>query len=62
MLLLSTLIDSGDVEEVILVIVGEITFHLGRIHAAIGLSHIDRRFAYLRKDVHGHSLNGQKRK
>ncbi len=43
-------IDAGDVEEVILVVVSEVAFHLRRIHAAVGLGHIDRRIAHLRKD------------
>ena len=54
-------LDAGDVEEVILVVVGEIAFHLGGIHAAIGLGNIDGGRAQLRKDVHFHLANRQDR-
>ena len=44
-----------DVEEVILEIVGEITFHLLRVHAAVGLRNVDRRRAEVWKNVHRHA-------
>src|ERR1039457_314010 len=40
----------------ILVIVSEIAFHLGRVHAAVRLGDIDSRVADLREDVDGHAL------
>ena len=49
-------IDARDVEEVILVVIGEVAFHLRGVHAAIGLRHIDRRVAHLRKDIDRHAL------
>ena len=36
-------VDAGDVEEVVLVIVGEQPFHLRRVHAAVGLGDVDDR-------------------
>jgi hypothetical protein len=38
-------LDAGDVEEVILVVVGQVAFHLQRVHAAIGLCDVDGRNA-----------------
>ena len=52
-------IDAGDVEEVILVVVGEEAFHLRRVHAAVGLGDVDGRIADLREDVDGHALDGE---
>src|SRR6266571_3695263 len=52
-------IDAGDVEEVIFVVVRQISFHLLWIHAAIRLGHIDHRIADLRKYIHWHSLKRQ---
>ena len=49
-------IDAGDVEEVILVVVSEIAFHLRRIHAAVRLRDVDGRIADLRKDIDRHAL------
>ena len=49
-------IDAGDVEEMIFVVVREITFHLSRVHAAIGLGHINGRLANFGKDVDRHTL------
>ena len=34
-------IDSGDVQEVILVVIGDEPFHLRRIHAAVRLRDVD---------------------
>ena len=52
-------VDAGDVEEVILVVVSQVAFHLGRVHAAVRLRHVDGRIADLRKDIDGHALDGQ---
>ena len=52
-------IDAGDVEEVILVVVSQVAFHLGRVHAAVRLRHIDGGIAHLREDVHRHAFDGQ---
>ena len=41
--------DSGDVEEVILVVVREKPFHLRRVHAAVRLRYIDCRVAEVRE-------------
>ena len=49
-------IDAGDVEEVILVVVGEVAFHLRGVHAAVGLGDVDGGIADLRKDIDGHAL------
>lgn len=54
--------DSRDVEEVILVIVGEVAFHLGRVHASVRLSHINRRLSNLGEDVHRHPPHRKKSK
>src|SRR5204863_9639311 len=43
-------INAGDVEEVILVVVRQISFHLLRVHAAVRLRDIDHRIADLWKD------------
>ena len=52
-------IDAGDVEEVILVVVSEVAFHLRGIHAAVGLRYIDGRVADLGEDIDGHALEGE---
>ena len=52
-------IDAGDVEEVILVVISEEAFHLRGIHAAVGLRDVDGRIADLREDVDGHALDRQ---
>ena len=36
-------VDAVDVEEVVLVVVGDQPFHLRRVHAAVGLGHVDDR-------------------
>ena len=55
-------IDAGDVEEVILVVVGEVAFHLRRVHAAVRLRDVDGRIADLREDIHRHPLHRQERR
>ena len=52
-------IDAGDVEEVILVVISEIAFHLGRVHAAVGLGDVDGGVADLREDIDRHALDGE---
>src|SRR6266702_913087 len=42
-------LDAGDVEEMILVVIGEITFHLGRVHSAVRLRHVNRGNAQARE-------------
>jgi hypothetical protein len=51
--------DAVDVEEVILVVVGEQTFHLRRVHATVRLTDIDDRQVEARKDIDLHPLHGQ---
>ena len=48
------MLDAGDVEEVILVVVGEEPLHLRRVHAAVGLRDVDGRNAQRRKHILGH--------
>ena len=55
-------LDAGDVEEVVLVVVGEVAFHLRRIHAAVRLRDVDRGRAQLRKDVDLHLPDRQDRR
>ena len=52
-------LDAGDVEEVILVIVGEVTLHLRRVHAAVRLRDVDRGNAERRKNIARHLSQGQ---
>jgi hypothetical protein len=54
------MLDAGDVEEVVLEVVDDEPFHLGRIQAAIGLSDIENRDTKIGKDVTGHPLDGEK--
>lgn len=51
--------NAADIEEVVLVIVREQSFHLRRIHAAIRLADIDHRQIQARKDVDLHFPEGQ---
>ncbi len=55
----SDVLDARDVEEVILVAVGQVALHLERVHAAIGLRHVDRRNAQRREDVARHALQAE---
>ena len=45
--------DFGDVEEMVLVVVDQKSFHLRRVHPAIGLRNIENRDAEVRKYVAG---------
>jgi hypothetical protein len=47
--------NSADIEEVVLVVVGEKPFHLRRVHAAIGLADVDHRQVEAGEDVDFHS-------
>ena len=51
-------LDAGDVEEVVLVVVGQVAFHLQRVHAAIGLRDVDGRDAQGGEDIAGHFFLG----
>jgi hypothetical protein len=53
--------NAGDVEEVILVVVGQKPFHLGRVHAAVGLAHVDDRQVELWEDVDFHAAVAKQR-
>jgi hypothetical protein len=52
-------VDAGDVEEVILVVVGEQSLHLCGVHAAVGLGHVDDREVEIGEDVDRHPEQGQ---
>jgi hypothetical protein len=52
-------IDARDVEEVILVVISQVPFHLRRVHPAIRLRDVDGRIADSGKDVGGHPLQRQ---
>ena len=52
-------IDSGDVEEMILVVVSQVAFHLGGIHSAVWLSDVNGRIAHLRENIHRHPPHGE---
>ena len=51
--------DAVDVEEVVLVVVGDQPFHLLRVHAAVGLADVDDRQVQGGEDVHLHPAEGQ---
>jgi hypothetical protein len=53
-------VDARNVQEVIFVIVGEQPLHLGRVHAAVGLGHVDHRQIEVREDVDRHPRHGQR--
>jgi len=55
------MLDAGDVEEVILVVVREVAFHLYRVHTAVGLGDIDGGGAEVGEDVGGHALKSKDR-
>ena len=52
-------VDAGDVEKVVLVIVGEQPLHLRRVHAAVGLGDVDDREVQVGEDVDRHPGHGQ---
>ena len=53
--------DAGDVQEMILVVVRQETFHLRRIHAAVGLADINHRQIEAGEDIDGHPLGSPAR-
>jgi len=48
-------VDAADVEEVVLVVVGEEALHLRRVHAAVGLADVDHGQIEAREDVNFHA-------
>jgi hypothetical protein len=50
-------LDAVDVEEVVLVIVGDEPFHLGGVHAAVRLGDVQRRHPEVGEDVARHALD-----
>ena len=52
-------VDAVDVEEVVLVVVGEQALHLRRVHAAVRLGDVDDRQIQVGKDVDRHPRHGQ---
>ncbi len=53
------MLDPGDVEEVVLVIVDDEPLHLRRVHAAERLRHIQHGDAQIREDVSRHAVERQ---
>ena len=49
-------LDAGDIEEVILVVVRQVAFHLRRVHSAVRLRDVDRRYSERRKNIARHAL------
>jgi hypothetical protein len=54
------MLDAGDVEKMVLVIVDDEPFHLRRVHAAVRLRHIQDGDAEVREDVPRHAVERQK--
>ena len=52
-------LDTGDVQEVVFVIIRQEAFHLAGLHAAEGLGDIDRRDVQGREDVLGHAIQAE---
>ncbi len=53
------MLDAGDVEEVVLIIVDDEPFHLRRVHAAVRLGHIQDGHPKIWKNVPGHPIDRQ---
>ena len=54
------MLDAGDVEEVVLVVVDDEPFHLRRVHAAVRLGDIQDGHPEIREDVPRHPIDRQK--
>jgi hypothetical protein len=54
-------VNAADVQEVVLVVVGQKAFHLRRVHAAVGLADVDHRQVQAGEDVDFHP-QGKRRK
>src|SRR5262249_22735160 len=52
-------VDAADIEEVILVVIGDQSFHLARVHAAVRLGNIDHWQIEPREDVDLDAREGQ---
>ena len=52
-------LDAGDVQEVVFVIIRQEAFHLAGLHAAKGLGDIDRRDVQGREHVLGHAIQAE---
>src|SRR5579884_2643683 len=50
------MLNTGNVEEMIFVVIGQVPFHLGRVHSAVRLRDVNRRNAECGKNVLGHLL------
>ena len=50
-------LDPVDVEEVVLVVVGDVPFHLRRAHPPVRLRHVDHRQVKIGKDVRPHAAH-----
>jgi hypothetical protein len=55
-------LDAVDVEEVVLVVIGDEPFHLRRAHPAIGLRDVDDREIEIGEDVGPHPADGEPRR
>src|SRR3977135_531911 len=54
------MLDAGDVEEVVLIIVDDEAFHLRRVHPAVRLGHIQHGHPQIWEDVPRHAIDCQK--
>ena len=52
-------VDAVHVQEGVLVVVGDQSFHLGRVHAAVGLGDVDDRHVQVGEDVGAHARGGE---
>src|SRR5262249_26375164 len=54
-------LDAGDVEEVVLVVIGDESLHLRRVHAAVRLRDVDHRQVQVGEDVDRHARERETR-